>query len=253
MEVRPLGLLERMANLIRAKMNELLGQSEDTAATLELSYERQQQMLQQVRRGVADVITAKRRLELQAVRLHTDVEKFEEQARRALQADREDTARFALQRKQEVTQQLSALDGQVADLQREQEKLAQAEQRLALKVETFRTKKETLKAQYSAAEAQVKIGESVTGLSEEMADVSLAVRRAEEKTESLRARAAAIDEMVHEGLLEDVTAPAGLSPVERELNRLSAEENVESDLAALKAELGRERGQLPPGDREAER
>ena len=247
-----MGLLERMATLIRAKINELFGQAENLEETMEYSYERQQQHLQQVRRGIADVVTAKRRLELQAARMHDDLAKFEDQARRALQAGREDLARFALQRKQEVQQQMQTLDGQVEDLQREQEKLAQAEQRLAIKVESFRTKKETLKAQYSAAEAQVKISESVTGLSEEMADVSMAVRRAEEKTERLRARASAIDEMVQEGLVEDITQP-GLTAAERDLNRLEAEENVESDLAALKAELARERGQLPRGRREDER
>ena len=253
-----MGLIERMANIIRAKMHDLLDRGEDPRVTMDYSYERQVQMLQQVRRGVLDVVTAKRRLELQAARLHDDVERMDSQARRALQNNREDLARLALQRKQETLQQLQSLDTQVADLEREQEKLALAEGRLAAKVEAFRTRKETIKAQYSAAEAQVKIGESVTGLSEEMADVSMAVQRAQEKTDRLRARALAIDEMVHEGLLTDFSAPG--DQVERELNRLAASQNVENELAALRAEvrptpgqLGSGPGQLPSGEKEDER
>ncbi len=236
-----------MSTILRSKMQALFDRAEDPRETLDYSYERQVQMLQQVKRGVVDVITAKRRLELQAVRLHDQADQMEAQARQALQAGREDLARAALQRRQEILLQLQELDAQIGDLEKEQAKLAASDQRLTTKVESFRTKKETIKAQYSAAEAEVKIGESVTGLSEEMADVSLAVQRAQEKTDRLRSRAAAIDEMVQEGLLKDVTAVG--DPVERELNRLSATQNVENELASLKAEVNQGKAQLPPASK----
>jgi phage shock protein A len=239
-----LGIIDRMSTILRSKMNALFDRAEDPRQALDYSYERQVQMLQQVKRGVVDVITAKRRLELQAVRLHDQADQMEAQARQALQTGREDLARAALQRRQETLLQLQELDAQVADLEKEQAKLALSEQRLTTKVESFRTKKETIKAQYSAAEAEVKIGESATGLSEEMADVSLAVQRAQEKTDRLRARAAAIDEMVQEGLLKDATATG--DPLARQIDRLSAAQNVENELASLKAEVGHEQGQLPP-------
>ena len=110
-----------------------------------------------------------------------------------------------------------------------------AESRLATKVESFRTKKETIKAQYSAADAQVKITESVTGISEEMADVGMAVQRAEEKTENMKARSAALDELLESAL----TDYSGGDEIERELAKVKAAGDVDAELAKLKQETGR--------------
>jgi phage shock protein A len=116
----------------------------------------------------------------------------------------------------------------------QQQKLMAAESRLATKVESFRTKKETIKAQYSAADAQVKITESVTGISEEMADVGMAVQRAEEKTENMKARSAALDELLESGTLTDLS---GGDEIESELAKMKAKSTVEEELAKMKAEM----------------
>jgi phage shock protein A len=102
-------------------------------------------------------------------------------------------------------------------------------------VEAFRTQKETIKAQYSAAEAQVKIGEAATGIGEEMADTGLAIQRAQDKTEQMQARAAAVDELVESGTLEDHTASG--TQLDRELAQISAQSQVDADLERLKGEL----------------
>ena len=57
----------------------------------------------------------------------------------------------------------------------------------------------------SAAEAQVKIGEAASGVGEEMADVGMAMQRAMDKTENMRARAQAVDELEKAGTFEDLT------------------------------------------------
>jgi phage shock protein A len=126
------------------------------------------------------------------------------------------------------------LDQQITDLNDQQQKLMAAESRLATKVESFRTKKETIKAQYSAADAQVKITESVTGISEEMADVGMAVQRAEEKTENMKARSAALDELLESGTLTDLS---GGDEIESELAKVKAKSTVEEELAKMKAEM----------------
>jgi phage shock protein A len=224
-------------------MSQLLDRAENPAETLDYSYERQLEMLQKVKRGIVEVVTSKRRLELQASKLREQIAKLDAQARQAVAMGRDDLATQALQRKQLAAAQLEGLDSQIADLEREQEKLTTAEQRLTLKVETFRTRKEAIKAQYAAAEAQVRIGEAVTGLSEEMADVGLAIQRAEDKTERLRARASAIDELVNTGVLEDITTGDALG---RQLQAAAAEQNVIAELAAIKRQLaGAEPKQLP--------
>src|ERR671933_563559 len=145
-------------------------------------------------------------------------------------AGRDDLARMALERKASLVQQMGDLDQQITTLE-------QAETRLQAKIESFRTRKEVVKAQYSAADAQVRIGESVTGLSEEMADIGLALERAEEKTANMQARAGAIDELVAAGTLEDFTQ-SGRDAISRELSQITVKDHVESELAALKRELG---------------
>ncbi len=173
--------------------------------------------------------------------------KLDDQARRSLQAGREDLARTALERKQLALAELEGLDQQIAGLELEQEKLTNAEQRLQAKVSAFRTKKEIIKAQYSSAQAQVRIGYALSGLSEEMGDISLAVERAETKTENLRAKAGAIDELASTGVLDDAAMLGGGDDIERQLRAVTATSAVEGELAALKAGLGPQAKELPEG------
>jgi phage shock protein A len=231
------GLLSRTATIIKAKFSKLLDRAEDPRETLDYSYEQQLQMLQNVKRGVADVVTAKKRLQLQTTQLEQSVVKLETQARQAVAAQREDLAREALQRKAVVQQQLQDLDGQVQGLEAQQEKLVASEKQLSAKVESFRSQKEVIKAQYSAAEAQVRIGEAATGIGEQMADTGLAIQRAKDKTEQMTARAAAVDELVAAGTLEDFTT-GDQTQLDRELAQLTANTQVDQELEKLKAEVG---------------
>ena len=151
---------------------------------------------------------------------------------------------MALQRKQAAFIELQGLDDQIAGMEHEQEKLTMAEQRLQPKVAAFRTKKEVIKAQYTAAQAQVRIGSALSGISEEMGDVSLAVERAENKTDQMRARAGAIDELATVGVLNDFTGTQ--DDISRELEALTSSQNVEDELNALKSgQPSAERKQLP--------
>jgi phage shock protein A len=231
------GLMSRTSTVVKAWINKLLGQAEDPSVTLDYSYERQREQLQKVKRGVADVVTAKKRLELQTQKLEQEVVKLDGQARQALAAGREDLARTALERKTLVQQQLQSLDQQAADLERQQEKLVEAERRLATKVEAFRSQKEVIKAQYSAAEAQVRIGEAATGIGEQMADTGLAIQRAKDKTEQMTARASAVEELVAAGTLEDFTG-GDQDQLDRELAQLASSSQVDAELERMKAELG---------------
>jgi len=232
-----MGLFARMETVIKSKMNKVLNMMEDPRETLDYSYEKQLELLQNVKRGVAEVTTSKKRLQLQRAKLMQNIDKLEGQAKDAIAANREDLARLALERKAALVQQVEGIDREVIELEKQEEKLIAAEKRLSTKVEIFRTRKESIKAQYSAAEAQVKINESVTGISEEMADVGLALERAENKTEDMKARAEAIDELMEAGILQDLTG--GKDDIDRELSKISTQSNVESELSRLKTEAGK--------------
>src|SRR4051794_14005729 len=231
------GLMSRASLIVKSKFSRLLNRAENPNETLDYSYEQMQQQLQNVKRGVADVVTAKKRLELQTQKLEQNVVKLETQARQALAANREDLARQALERKAAAQQQLQGLDTQVTELAAQQEKLVAGQQTLESRIEGFRSTKEVLKAQYSAAEAQVKIGEAATGIGRGMQDTGMAIQRAKEKTEELQARASAIDELTSTGALGDFTA-GDQTQLDRELAQLSTTGQVDQDMARLKAEVG---------------
>ena len=229
-----MGMLSRMSTIVKSKMNRILDNAEDPRETLDYSYEKQLEMLRNVKRGVVEMVAAKRQIVSQAEKVRSNVTRLEQQAERAVDAGREDLALMALERKQTSLLELQGLEEQIAGMELEQEKLTQAEQRLSAKVAAFRNKKEVIKAQYTAAQAQVRIGSALSGISEEMGDVGLAVERAEMKTESMRARAGAIDELVEAGVLED--AGGGTKDdITRELEKMSVSSGAESELAALKA------------------
>ncbi|MFM8353150.1 MAG: PspA/IM30 family protein [Actinomycetales bacterium] len=232
-----MGLWQRFMLIFKSKANRALDAAEDPRETLDYSYEKQLELLQKVRRGVADVATSRKRLELQIQSLDKQGAKLEDQARAALAAGREDLAREALTRRSGLQQQIADMQEQLAGLQEQEEKLSTAAQQLQAKVEAFRTKKETIKATYSAAEAQTRINEAFTGISQEFGDVGQAIQRAEDKTAEMTARASAIDELVSTGVLEDKTGTSKDS-ITAELERMASERDVNAQLEAMKKELG---------------
>jgi phage shock protein A len=231
------GLMGRTALIVKSKYSKLLNRAENPTETLDYSYEQMLEQLQNMKRGVADVATARKRIELQQQKLEQNVVKLESQAREAVAANRDDLATQALQRKALAQQQLQDMDGQVKQLQEQQDKLIAAEQQLETKIESFRSQKELLKAQYSAAEAEVKVGEAATGIGSHMQDTGLAIQRAKDKTEELQARAGAIDELTSSGALEDFSA-GDKTQLDRELQQISSTSQVNDELAKLKAEVG---------------
>ena len=242
------GLTGRMSTVVKAKVSKLLDRAEDPAETLDYSYEKQLEQLQNVKKGIADVVTAKKRLQMQESTLQQQLVKLDTQARQALAAGKEDLARMALERKNVAQTELQSLDTQVSELEAQQQKLTDSEQKLRAKIEAFRTKKEVIKAQYSAAEAQVRISEAATGVGEEMADVGLAMQRAVDKTENMKARADAVQELEAAGAFDDVTALGpGEDDIDKQLKELSSSSAVDDDLEKMRAELD-SGGGTPPSE-----
>src|SRR4051794_29875676 len=234
------GLGGRFSTVVKAKISKMLDRAEDPSETLDYGYQKQVELLQNVKKGIADVVRSKKRLQMQRGKLEGQVVKLDTQARQALAQGREDLARTALERKNVTQTELQSLDSQVSELENQQEQLIENEKKLRQKVEAFRTKKEVIKAQYSASEAQVRISEAANGVGEQMADLGLAMQRAEDKVENMRARASAVDELEKAGAFEDITqlGSGGQDDIDRELAQLSSGAEVEDELSKMKAELG---------------
>ncbi len=231
-----MSIMRRMSDVFQQKLNHMVDQAEDPNQALDLSYEKQLQALQQVRRNVADVLTSEKRLELQASQLQQNIDKLQQQARTALAQGREDLARMALTRAQTAQVQLDALSQQVTQLRDQEQKLEITAQKLQQKVESFRTQKDTMKAQYSAAKASVQIGEAATGLSEQIADASLMVDRSRDKISQMQARSAAIGQLMDSGALDSLDAGAG-DDIDRQLQAASTASSVDLQLEAMKQQL----------------
>src|ERR1700756_3986718 len=142
------GMASRASLIVKSKISKLLNKAENPPEPLDYSYEQMQEQLQNVKRGVADVVTAKKRLELQTQSIEQNVVKLETQAPQAGGANRDDLAKEALQRKAAAQQQLQSLDGQVQQLQSQQESLIASQHQLETRIKQFRSEKEVIKAQY---------------------------------------------------------------------------------------------------------
>src|SRR5436305_4996851 len=234
-----MGFFSRLATFFHIKANAALDKAEDPGQVMDYSYSKQDEQLQQLRRSIADVVTNEKRLEMQQAQLIEKTNRLDQQALQALQANREDLARMALQRKETLFVQINSYEQQLAQLKAQEERLISMERTISARVEAFRTQKEMVKAQYNAAQAQVKINETVTGISEEMTEMNLAMQRAQDKVLSMQARANAMDTLIEEGTLGDqgLLGPGSNDPLEHELRQISAQQNVESQLQAMKQQM----------------
>lgn len=234
-----MGFFSRLANFFRIRANAALDKAEDPGQVMDYSYQKQLEQLQNLKRSTADVVTQEKRLEMQRDDLLQKLNKLDQQAMQALQANREDLARMALQRKETLVAQLAAYEPQIAQLKAQEEKLVNMERTINSRIETFRTQKEMVKAQYNAAQAQVKINEAATGISQEMSEMNLAMQRAQDKVLNMQARANAMDTLIEQGTLgeQGLLGAGSGDPLERELHQISSQQNVEDQLVALKQQM----------------
>ncbi|MBA2284530.1 MAG: PspA/IM30 family protein [Ktedonobacteraceae bacterium] len=248
-----MGLLARLATFFRIRASSALDKAEDPGQVLDYSYSKQVEQLQQLRRSIADVVTNEKRLELQQTQIQQQFNRLDQQALQALQAHREDLARMALQRKEALLAQINTYEQQIGQLRSQEEKLITMERTVSGRVDAFRTQKEMVKAQYGAAQAQVKINETLTGISQEMSEMNLAMQRAQDKVLTMQARANAMETLIEQGALSDQGMLGSGDTLDRELQKIASEQNVEAQLQALKQHLQisgpdtqQRPGQLPP-------
>jgi phage shock protein A len=223
----------RMRDIFRIKTSRALDRMEDPREALDDSYDQQVQMLQHVRQGLAEVATARKRIELQGQEMGARYQRLAQQAKEALDQGREDLARTALERRSLLEGQVAALRDQHATLQTQQSQLQENERRLTERIEAFRVEKETMKATYTASQAQARANEVAAGISTQMNDAGASLNRAKDKIAQMQARAAATEELLASGALNDLTAPAD-SDLERQLSAGAAKADVDRQLQAMK-------------------
>jgi phage shock protein A len=230
-----MSLFQRAHDIVASKANKALDAAENPNEMLDYSYEQMLDHITQVRRALVDITASKKQLELQEQQLQHSVDHLNDQAKAALATGREDLAREALSRKATAQQQIDEMEPQHQQLDDEEQKMEQTLSTLQQRVNDFRSKKEVMKAQYTAASAMTSVNEEAAGISKSFSDSGAALQRAQDKIANMQARASATDELLQSGVLEDVGGDT--DDIQRELDEASANANVDSELAALKAQI----------------
>ena len=231
-----MGIFQRAHDIAQAKANKALDAAEKPDEMLDLSYEKMLEQITQVRRALVDIAASRKRLELQEQQFQHTIDHLQDQAKQALQGNREDLAKEALARKATAQQQIDQMEPQRQQLEEEEQKLTLTLDALQKRVNDFRTQKETLKAQYTAAQAISAVDESTAGISKSVNDSGAALQRAQDKISTMQARSGALDELLESGVLEDVGG--GTDDIQKELDKVGQDSQVDNELAALKAQLG---------------
>jgi len=237
-----MSLFQRAHDILAAKTNKALDAAEKPDEMLDLSYEQMLDQLTKVRQALVTIVASRKRIELQELQLQHSVAHLQDQAKAALSQGNEALAREALSRKAAAQAQIDGMEPQHQQLTEEEQKMEQTLQALQDRVNTFRTQKETLKAQYTAASAISSVNESVAGISNTLGDSGAALQRAQDKIATMQARAGALDELLQSGVLEDVGGDT--DDIQKELDEAGTAADVDTELAALKAQIGP--GSTPP-------
>ncbi|KAA1378634.1 PspA/IM30 family protein [Aeromicrobium fastidiosum] len=168
---------------------------------LDQTYRTQTGLLQQVLRGVADVSTSRKRVDLQLAQLAQQTAQLDQQAKDAVAAGRDDDARAVLTRKVTLEATASDLQAQRDDLLAEERKLELSADRIRQDVESFRVRKDTLSARHTAASARAEISSATNGINSTVSEVGQAMEAADRRTREMEAKADAVDELVAEGVV----------------------------------------------------
>src|SRR5215471_13342181 len=199
-----MGIVDRLKVVLAKGAGVALAPAPDPRVTHLTTHQKQRALLNQVIKATQEVTAAKERLKATADDVRSKLPAMVEQARNELRLGHEAGARVALQRRQVVANELATLERQLAEVEKEEAALTIIEQRLSGQIEAFAARQEVIRARYSAAEAQVRINEAMTGVSQDFADLTAALHRAEQTTEAMQARATAIDRLVEDGDLESI-------------------------------------------------
>ncbi|MDA8337221.1 MAG: PspA/IM30 family protein [Peptococcaceae bacterium] len=224
-----MSLFKRIQDVAESKINKLLEKLENPDEMLDLSYEQMLDQLQLVKSSLVDVVTEEKRLEAQIAKTASDMDKYTEDAKAALQLNREDLAAHAVEQKQLLTAQKESQEQAYNNIHTQAEKLRKAEKNLADRIRDFKTRKEVAKAQYAAAQAQARATSTASNLSGGFVNADSSLARAQDRIEQIQAKAAALNEVSDEEEQQDIG---------KQLDEVRRQASVQAELEKMKQEMG---------------
>lgn len=226
-----MSIFNRVRAIFKAKANSVLDELENPEETLAYSIVEMKEQLNKIRRSLLEVTTVKKRLESELEDTLGRIKIAEDQAGLAVASNRDDLARAALEKKQNLLEHSKRLSQQIEDLNKKLSIIKNNKEHLEAQISELETKKEELIAMNRAAEAQITVKETLTGISNEMADIKDRIERAERKIREKKAKVLAMEELIEMGALDELDEK---DEIEAELSKIQKEELIKQELEALK-------------------
>lgn len=223
-----MGFFDRIWRVIRANINSLISQAEDPEKILEQTVMDMQEDLVQLRQGVAQAIATQKRTERQCSQAKRTAEEWYRRAQLALQKGEEQLAREALTRRKSYLETEAAMSAQLDQQAQVVEQLRQNMRKLESKISEAKAKKDLFVARARSAKASEKLNE-ILGNTDTGGALN-AFEQMEDKVMQLEARSQAMAEL-------------SASDLEKQFDALENNDDVDAELAAMKAKM-------LPGNRE---
>jgi phage shock protein A len=232
-EKKVMSNIKKLSEIIASKVNKLLGIIENPCEQLDYSYEKQKELLENVKKGIVELTSSKKQLELQKFNISKDLEKLDKQAQMCMNQGNEPLAKIALERKVNTQKQIASLTDQITQLDLNQKKLIEASKALEMKIDQLKSEKETVKAQYEAAKASLKINESLSGMGNDLGNIGTAMDNARDKTDQMNSKSSAINDLAEAGVLSD-SLGGNSNSIDRELDKAQSKGQVDDEFNKMK-------------------
>ena len=227
-----MGLFDRLWRVIRANINNLVGAAEDPEKILEQAVMDMQEDLVQLRQAVAGAIAAQKRTERQCSQAESTAAEWYQRAQLALQKGEENLAREALTRKKSYQETATAMKASLGQQNAVVTQLKDNMRALESKISEAKSKKDMYIARARSAASSERLQQMMGNLN--TGSALSAFERMEEKVMQLESRSEAIAEL-------------GTNDLEKKFLSLEGAEDVDSELAAMKAQMlpGKNTPKLP--------
>ena len=226
-------IFKRMKKVFEAKMSKFVDEVEDPEELLDISLQEMKEHLQQVQKSLLELTTIKKGLEKDLDDVKDKVELAQEQAQTAMDIEKEELARAALEKKADLNDKKTILKTKIEKIENKIEVIKSNKKTLAEQIKKLETKREELTFINKSADAQLEVKEIITGASSDITDLNEQIKRAEEKIQKKEAKLSAIDELVANGeLINDFNSE---DDIEKSLNQIQRDSKIEEELANLRS------------------
>lgn len=226
-------IFKRMKKIFEAKMSKFVDEVEDPEELLDISLQEMKEHLQQVQKSLLELITIKKGLEKDLEDVKDKVKLAQQQAQTAMDIEKEELARAALEKKTDLNEKITILKTEIEKIENKIEVIKSNKKTLAEQIKKLEMKREELTFINKSADAQLEVKEIITGASSDITDLNGQIQRAEEKIRKKEAKLSAIDELVADGeLINDLNSE---DDIEKSLSQIQRDSKIEEELANLRS------------------